>query len=360
MTQRVADILGALDERILLSKAAGWDPVGLQLGDGAAPVNRVGVCHEVTEAVVDAVTRERIDLLVTYHPLLFHPTTRLVVGRSPGGRAHRLISAGVALVVVHTAFDVCPGGSADSLAATLGLIDPIGFGPTWGWDAVKVVTFVPPEAVGPVATAMEQAGAGRIGNYTACSYRSPGVGTFYSGTGTAPMVGADGRFNEVGETRLEMIAPAVIAGRVVAALVAAHPYEEPGYDVYEVRSNAGFVGRAGTIAPVSTVDDLAALVSERIGGVLRVAGTGPVKTVAVLPGSGASFIEAADADVLVTGDVGHHRARAALDRGMAIIDPGHAATERPGLRRLYAAVAQSVSSVVDLTDIDVDPWRANG
>ncbi len=62
-----------------------------------------------------------------------------------------------------------------------------------------------------------------------------------------------------------------------------------------------------------------------------------VGRVAVVPGSGSSFIgaaAAAGADVLVTGDVGHHRMVEAGDRGLAIIDPGHLATERPGMREV--------------------------
>ncbi len=59
----------------------------------------------------------------------------------------------------------------------------------------------------------------------------------------------------------------------------------------------------------------------------------------------------------MTGDVGHHDARRALESGMSIIDPGHAPTERPGVRRLYAAVANLVDDAIDLTDVDANPWE---
>ncbi|NIR38807.1 MAG: Nif3-like dinuclear metal center hexameric protein, partial [Actinobacteria bacterium] len=139
---------------------------------------------------------------------------------------------------------------------------------------------------------------------------------------------------------------------VVAALVAAHPYEEPVYDVIARRGEAGFVGRVGTPKGLDTVDALAETVSSELGGVVRVAGDGPVGTVAVVPGSGADFMRAArraGADVIVTGDVRHHAAREAVESGLAVIDPGHIATERPGVRRLYAAVARAVPAVMDLT-----------
>src|SRR5262245_13074668 len=129
---RVSDVLTAPAERAPFEKAAAWDPVGLQLGDPAAPVRSVALCHEVTESVVAAVEREAPDLLVTYHPLLFHATRRLVAGRTPEGRALRLIAAGTALAVVHTSFDVAPGGAADALAEALGLENTRGFGPVDG------------------------------------------------------------------------------------------------------------------------------------------------------------------------------------------------------------------------------------
>ena len=75
-----------------------------------------------------------------------------------------------------------------------------------------------------------------------------------------------------------------------------------------------------------------------------------------MPGSGSSYIgaaAAAGADVLVTGDVSHHRMVEASDRGLSIIDAGHVATERPGMRRLYDLVAGIVPEAVNLTDLMV-------
>src|SRR5262245_31118911 len=95
----ISDVLAAIAARAPFERAAEWDPVGLSLGDAHAPVRRIAVCHEVTEAVVAELERAPVDLLVTYHPLLFRPTTRLVAGPTPEGRALRLARAGVALAV---------------------------------------------------------------------------------------------------------------------------------------------------------------------------------------------------------------------------------------------------------------------
>lgn len=355
----VAEVLDGLDAIAPMDKAAGWDPTGLQVGDRSAPVRRLALCHEVTEAVVAALEADPVDLLVTYHPLLFAPERAFVAGRDAAGRAYRLARRGVSLAVVHTAFDGAPGGTADALAAALGLSAVRGFGPLWGSDQVKVVVTVPAPSVETTTAALAAAGAGRIGRYSSCSFRQEGTGTFLPGERANPAVGAAGEPSIVDETRIEMTAPAARRDAIAAALVAAHPYEEPAFDFYPVAANAAMAGRFGTIEPMS-LRDLAASVASRLGSGVRVAGDlhGTVASVAVLPGSGATFIAdaARHADVLVTGDVSHHRAREALERGLAVIDAGHIPTERPGLEALYAEVS-ALAPTVERIDLDPHPWE---
>jgi hypothetical protein len=96
----------------------------------------------------------------------------------------------------------------------------------------KLVVFVPHEALDPVREALFAAGAGRIGGYERCSWYTEGTGTFLGGEGTRPTVGAAGQEERVPELRLETVFPEERRAEVVAALRAAHPYEEPAYDVY--------------------------------------------------------------------------------------------------------------------------------
>ena len=360
--QSVADLLAALDRRAPFGKAAGWDPVGLQLGDPGQKVERIAVCHEVTEAVVGALEAEPVDLLVSYHPLLFEPSRSWLAGPTPAGRALRLARLGTSLAVAHSNFDVAPGGVADALAEALELEQLSGFGPLWGPDSLKLATFLPAAAADAVLDAVVAAGAARVGNYTHCSYRSEGLGTFFAGEGTSPATGAKGALNREPEVRLEFAAPAAVLDAVVGALVAAHPYEEPAYDVYERRGEAGMLGRLGRPEPGTTLHALAARVARALGNpALRVAGdpSRELERVAVIPGSGADLLPLAaalGADAVVTGDLGHHAVRSVLERGLGVIDPGHAATERPGVERLYAALAALGAPTRSLLELDPDPW----
>lgn len=353
---RVSDVVARLAERTHPERAADWDPVGLQVGDPGAEVRRVAVVHEVTERVTRMLEDDPVDLLVSYHPLLFRPTGRLLPGRSPSGRAVRLLRAGVAVVVTHTDFDIMPGGMADSMASALGLTDVVGFAPVPPGEQMKIVTFVPADDVDAVIDQMSAAGAGRIGDYERCAFTLDGEGRFVAGERTNPAAGAAGAANREPEVRVEMVAPAPLADEVIGALVAAHSYEEPAFDVYSVTANHAFGGRVGTYG--GTWEALLDAVNTRFHPdglrVSPVEGVTP-RRVAVSPGAGELRIgpaAAARCDVLVSGDISHHRMVEANDRGLSVIDVGHAASERPGMERLRALVAEVLdgdASTVTLT-----------
>jgi hypothetical protein len=98
----------------------------------------------------------------------------------------------------------------------------------------KLVVFVPPDALDAVREALFGAGAGRIGQYERCSWYAEGTGTFLGGEATMPAIGERGVEERIRELRLETVYPVERHDDVVAALRAAHPYEEPAFDVYEL------------------------------------------------------------------------------------------------------------------------------
>ncbi len=98
----------------------------------------------------------------------------------------------------------------------------------------KLVWFVPREALDETREAVFAAGAGRIGGYERCSWYAAGTGTFLGGEGTDPAVGRAGSEERVAELRVETVVPGERLRAVIDALVAAHPYEEPAYDVYRL------------------------------------------------------------------------------------------------------------------------------
>lgn len=95
----------------------------------------------------------------------------------------------------------------------------------------KLCFFVPESHLEPVKAAVFAAGGGRIGDYEQCCWQVLGQGQFRPGTGADPFIGEAGRLETVAEYRVELVCEDERIASVVAALKAAHPYEEPAYDV---------------------------------------------------------------------------------------------------------------------------------
>ena len=98
----------------------------------------------------------------------------------------------------------------------------------------KLVWFVPREALETTREAVFKAGAGRIGDYERCSWYTAGTGTFLAGVGSEPSIGQVGREERVSELRVETVVPSALTSAVIAALRAAHPYEEVAFELYQL------------------------------------------------------------------------------------------------------------------------------
>ena len=97
---------------------------------------------------------------------------------------------------------------------------------------VKLVWFVPEEALDSTRSAVFEAGGGRIGDYERCSWYTAGTGTFFGADSTSPAVGESGREERIPEYRVETVVPEGRIRDAVVALRLSHPYEEPAYEVY--------------------------------------------------------------------------------------------------------------------------------
>jgi len=105
----------------------------------------------------------------------------------------------------------------------------------------KVVVYVPVASAPAVREAMGAAGAGKQGNYSCCSFSVTGIGRFKPGIGAQPAIGQIGKLEEVIEERIEAACDQGLLRDVIAAIVAAHPYEEPAIDVLALDNWKGFM-----------------------------------------------------------------------------------------------------------------------
>ncbi|HEX6261275.1 MAG TPA: Nif3-like dinuclear metal center hexameric protein [Actinomycetota bacterium] len=359
--------IAALDELFPPAWAEAWDNVGLQVGDRAWPARRALVALDPTEEVVAEAVEWGCGLVVTHHPLLFRPRSSLDL-RDPVARvAAAAIRAEIAIVACHTNADVAMPGVSDALAEALGIEVTGVLQGTGAGGRAKLVTFVPPESTAKVLDAVAAVGAGVIGEYTHCSFRVTGTGTFLPTEAADPLIGERGELNQAEEDRVEIVVPRERVGSVVEALLQAHPYDEVAYDVYPLTGPTGLgLGRVGRLPDPITAGDLALACERELGARPRMAGDPrrPVELVAVCGGSGASLIPealAARVHAFVTGDVKHHAAQDAAAAGLVVIDAGHHATEWPFVPRLAERLSEAAASLggdVIVSDLDTDPFRA--
>lgn len=367
---RLRDVVAALEAAYPPRLALDWDAVGLVCGDPEDIVDRALICVDVTESVVDEALGSGTRLIVAHHPLLLRGV-RSVSADTPKGRlVHRLVRGGCALFTAHTNADRADPGVSDALAEVLGLrvVGPVE--PASGPELDKWAVLVPRGEAGRVRSALFGAGAGELGAYDQCAWSSDGIGQFRPRAGANPAIGQVGAVERVEETRIEVVAPKGLRASVLAALRAAHPYEEPAFDVFAqapLPTSLG-LGRIGELARPERLRDFLARAARSLPAVPEgVRATGDpdraVKTVAVCGGAGDSLLGAvgkADVDVYVTGDLRHHPVDEHLRaHRTALVDVGHWASERPWCDQAAAVLARTFAGAVAVAPSRAapGPWR---
>lgn len=335
MSIKVKDVISIMEAHFPLRLAEEWDNSGLQIGDLEQNVQKVGLALDPSPHIIGQAGQAGIELLITHHPFLFNPVKRIDFASPTGKLIKTLVESGITLYSAHTNLDIADQGLNTFLANKLDLREIQPLSSSRRESLIKLVVYVPVTHEEQVRLAINRAGAGHTGSYRDCSFRVQGTGTFRPLKGTHPFIGRLDELQEVEEFRLETILPRNILPPVLQAMIQAHPYEEVAYDLYPL-ANPGpdlTPGRGGILGDTMSLEDLAILVKSRlkldsvkvVGDLRRL-----VKRVAVITGSGASFIEEVrnqGFEVLITGDVKYHEACAARDSGLSIIDAGHQGTE---------------------------------
>lgn len=340
-TVRIQDIVGLMNTLYPPILAEEWDNVGLQVGDPGASVSRVAVALDPSPVAVEEAIELGAEMLVCHHPLIFRPLKQVTTKDETGRVVTAALRGGLSIMAAHTNLDRAHNGLNDWLAETLGLVNTVPLETPAGL-LFKLIIFVPADQGDEVAEALYDAGAGHIGAYDRCSFRTTGTGTFRPGADSTPFIGRAGEVESVEEFRLEVLVPKEALSKVVNRLLKVHPYEEVAYDIVplaNVRSDLG-LGRIGRLPQATPLESLLPMIKSALQvESLRVSGPGVdiIKKIAVCGGSGASLLQAASrqgADLLVTGDVSYHDARRAEELGLTVVDAGHFATEHIVVKQL--------------------------
>ncbi|MDR2431081.1 MAG: Nif3-like dinuclear metal center hexameric protein [Candidatus Margulisbacteria bacterium] len=295
--------------------ACGWDKqIGLQIGDKRADIRAVMIALDASSVAIDRAVKQKADLLIAHHALFFQELSRIDLSLPLGRNIAKLLKNSIALFVAHTNLDAAPHGVNWTLARRCGL-EPERcevLEPTYREQFYKYVVFVPREAIEAVHAAIVSAGGGHIGNYSDCTFRLDGTGTFRPLAGTKPYSGRQNVLEKTAEVRIETIISAEKVGGLLNAVRAKHPYEEIAYDLYPLKNS----GRTYGIG--------------LIGRPLKNSKYAAYKKIAVCSGSGSSLVRKAfdkGAELFVTGEAGYHSRLLAEELGLELKICGHRETE---------------------------------
>ncbi|MFD1387795.1 Nif3-like dinuclear metal center hexameric protein [Oceanobacillus oncorhynchi subsp. oncorhynchi] len=343
-----------------------WDNIGLQTGRFHDTTSQILITLDVTEEVVDEAIEKGANLIIAHHPLLFQPLKQINVDHPKGRVVQKLLKNDITVFAAHTNLDIAEGGVNDLLSDALELKNKEPLEILEQESLLKVVVFVPESHVQELRDALHQGGAGQIGDYSHCTFQSAGQGTFLPSEEAAPYIGEQNEMTYVDEKKLEAIVPKKNLARVIDAVISAHPYEEPAYDMYplENKGQSIGIGRFGVLeSPVSMKAFIETVKKNLDMPCVRVSGNieKNVKKVAVLGGSGEKYVSHAlrkKADVYITGDMTFHAAQDAEQMGLTVIDAGHyiekimkAATKEKLIQEIPA-----FKSKVYVSEVNTDPF----
>ena len=125
----VKELYQSLNEKIPAALSCAWDNDGLMCSpDLSAPVGRILLTLDVSEAAVDFAIAKGCDLIISHHPMIFRPLRNLTTEDFTARKAIKCLQNGISVFSFHTRLDVLEGGVNDRLAELLGLADTVPFG----------------------------------------------------------------------------------------------------------------------------------------------------------------------------------------------------------------------------------------
>jgi dinuclear metal center YbgI/SA1388 family protein len=330
---RIKDITDYLETIAPRAYQEPYDNSGLLTGNPADEVKAILVTLDCTEKVVDEAIQKKCNLIVAHHPIVFKGLKKLTGSNYVERTVIKAIKNDIAIYAIHTNLDNVHTGVNRKICEKIGLINLKILAPK-NTTLKKLVTFIPKENTGSVLDALHMAGAGQIGNYSNCSFKVEGTGTFKPNEQANPHIGKKAVQEYISENRVEVIFPAHIEKNILSALRKSHPYEEVAYYLTSLSNENQEVG-SGMVGELQAgMEPLEFFKRLKVSMDLKVVRhthliDKPVKKVAVCGGAGSFLLHEAihaGAQVFITADFKYHEFFDAEDR-LIIADIGHYESE---------------------------------
>lgn len=359
---KIKDITNLLESIAPKIYQESYDNSGLLVGDQNTEISKVLVSLDCTEAVVDEAIAKGCNLIVSHHPIVFKGLKKFTGSNYVERTVVKAIKNDVALYAIHTNLDHALGGVNYKIAQKLGLGNVKMLSPK-KQSLKKLTTFVPASHLELLCEALHKAGAGQIGKYDECSFRIEGTGTFIPSQSATPFSGTKGQKSYEKETRVEFVLPIDKEHAVMAALRAAHPYEEIAYYLQSLDNDNQDLGAGAVGYLPEPLDKMAFLNHLKASmGLTNIRYTQTFKDkihkVALCGGSGSFLLKdalAINADAFVTADFKYHEFFDAEERLM-IADVGHYESEIYTKDLIFEEITKKFLNIaVILSEINTNP-----
>lgn len=361
---KLSELTSFLESVAPISYQEDYDNSGLIVGSPNKIINQGLIALDCTEAVIDEAIDGGFDIIIAHHPIVFKGLKKFNSKTYVERVVEKAIKNNIALYAIHTNLDHVSNGVNARISQKLGLKNCRILSPKSSL-LKKLVTFVPLASAEKVRNALFEAGAGSIGNYSACSFNIAGTGTFKANEAANPYVGEKGNRHLENEIRIETIYPLHLESKILMSLMLAHPYEEVAYDLYPITNPYQEVG-AGMIGelelPADEITFLNYIKSQMNTMVVRHTDlrSKPIKRVAVCGGSGSFLLKqaiAAGADIFITSDFKYHEFFDA-DKKLIIADIGHYESEQFTQELLCEIITKKFANfAIRLTEINTNPIK---
>lgn len=345
---KVYDIYNAINSFAPFKLQESWDNAGLIVGDMQNEVKTAVLALDITNPVIEEAAKLNAQLIISHHPVIFNAVKR-IPSNSP---VYNLAKNNMSAICAHTNLDIAKGGVNTVLAEVLGIKDtvPLSIASSQNYKQIRV--YVPIDHIEQVYEAMANAGAGYLDGYSGCAYISDGEGRFIPGDNTNPYLGQHGQLEKTKEQLISMICSPSKLNNVITAMIKAHPYEVPAYEITDnsaVTKNEA-LGLIGKLDKEYTPEQLAVHVKTSLqsGGVRLYAAQKPINKVAICSGSGGSLLDdviKSGCDAFITADVRHDVALSAIEAGITLIDAGHFETENIVIKPLADRLSNMIKDV---------------
>ena len=358
----IQDVCNHLESIAPSSYQESYDNSTLITGNYTTEVIGILLSLDCTEEVVDEAIEAGCNLIVAHHPIAFKGLKSFTGKNYVEKTIIKAIKNDIAIYSCHTNLDHVYNGVNKKICDKLELINTKVLVPKS--DTLKKLTvFVPNNNVQDLLNALHNAGAGNIGNYEQCSFKTNGIGSFKPTANATPYIGALNKLEHVEETKIELIVPTPSLNKVIEAMYLNHPYEEVAYyltSLENVNEEIGS-GMIGSLKNKMNPSEFIAHLKQRMN--LKVIKhtrfiSNEIKNIAVCGGSGSFLLKNAiikKADVYITSDFKYHEFFDAEDK-IIIMDIGHYESEVFTKDLFYEIISKKFTNIaVRLSEVNTNP-----